>query len=60
MSFLTHWFHRKAKQPIEPMHGWAPIQTEAEQDSTRKHMESEMAAKREERAEQKSAAARHK
>ena len=56
MSFLDRLFPRKAKQPVEPMHGWTPIQSEAEQDSTRKQMESEMAAGRQERSERMASA----
>jgi hypothetical protein len=51
MAFLTRLFRRKQKAPIEPMHGSGTLQTEAEQDATRKRMESEMASQREHRGE---------
>ncbi len=49
MAFLRRLFRRK-RALIEPMHGSASIQTEAEQDVTRERMESEMASERERRA----------
>jgi hypothetical protein len=50
MEFLKRLFRRKEKAPIEPMHGTGRIQTEAEQDATRKRMEAEMDSQRERRA----------
>jgi hypothetical protein len=53
MSFLTRLFRGK-KKAIEPMHGIATGQTQAEQDVTRHRMEAEMAAERQHRSERES------
>jgi hypothetical protein len=49
MSFFKNIFGIKEKRVIEPMHGQPLGQTSAEQDATRKRMETEMAEQRERR-----------
>lgn len=51
MNFFKNLFGKKEKAEIEPMHGGPVLQTQAEQDSTRQRMESEMADQREARTE---------
>ena len=48
MTFFKRLFSRE-KPKVEPMHGIGPLQTEAEKDSTRERMETEMTAERERR-----------
>ena len=50
MSFIGRLFGQK-KQAVEPMHGSAPLQTEAEQDAVRARLEQEMASQKARRAE---------
>jgi hypothetical protein len=44
--FFKRLFSRKEKRAAEPMHGADTRETQAEQDDTRKHMESEVAGDR--------------
>jgi len=50
MSFINRFFGQK-KQAVEPMHGSAPLQTEAEQDAVRARLEQEITSQRARRAE---------
>lgn len=50
MSFINRLFGQK-KQAVEPMHGSAPLQTEAEQDAVRERLEQEITSQRARRAE---------
>lgn len=47
--FFKRLFSRREKPAAEPPPGVSTEQTEAEQDATRKHMETEVAADRERR-----------
>ncbi len=49
MMFFKRLFSRKEKPADEHPRGLATQQTQAEQDATRKHMESDLAADREHR-----------
>lgn len=51
VAFLKRLLGRQQKATVEPMHGAGFSQTEAEQDVTRKNMESELASQRERRDE---------
>ena len=49
MMFLRRLFSRREKPAAEQPRGFSTQQTQAEQDATRKHMETELAADRERR-----------
>lgn len=49
MMIFKRLFGRKEKPAPEPMHGSSSLQTEAEQQAIREHMEAEMTADRERR-----------
>jgi hypothetical protein len=49
MMFIKRLFSREKKAAEDPLRGVEVHQTRSEQDATRKHMESEMAADREHR-----------
>jgi hypothetical protein len=53
MSFITRMFGQK-KPTIEPMHGSAPLQSEAEQEAVRDRLEHEIASQKARRAEKAS------
>ena len=49
MDFFKNVFGTKEKRVIEPIHGRPVTQTQAEQDETRKRMETEMAEQKDQR-----------
>jgi hypothetical protein len=49
MMFFKRLFGHKEKPAEDPLHGVEVHQTQAEQDATRKHMESEVASDRKHR-----------
>jgi hypothetical protein len=49
MSFFKNIFGTKEERVVEPIHGRPVTQTPAEQDATRKRMETELAEQRERR-----------
>ena len=49
MNFFKDAFGMKEERVIEPIHGRPVTQTQAEQDATRKRMETEMSEQREQR-----------
>jgi hypothetical protein len=53
MSFINRLFGQK-KQAAEPMHGSAPLQSEAEQDAVRVRLEQEITSQRARRAQKTS------
>ncbi len=50
MSFMKRLFTPK-KPAVEPMHGSAPLQSEAEQDAVRARLEQEITSQRARRSE---------